>query len=161
MLRSGRARAGAHAARTLWIPVGSLGCSPQRRCRVLDDLRSSPTAIKASRGRQGCRGRRGRRLAPARRVSGQHRRAAPATGKCPTDSCCLVYLKALFLRENPATKIHPGNKKKGTNSHLRRLGETEADAPGSPCGSVRFCLQRFACSAPAADRRGPRGRPEP
>lgn len=44
--------------------------APSGAAAFWNDLRSSQTAIKASRGRQGCRGRRGRRLAPALHVSG-------------------------------------------------------------------------------------------
>lgn len=152
MLRSGRARAGPHEARTLWSPVDSLDCSPQRRRRPLE---RPPLLSNSNKGEPGPRGR---RLAPARRVSGQHGRAAPATGKCP-DSCCSVYLKALFLRlqkTQPQKSIRAIKKRHKLASP--RLRETEADAPGSHCGSVRFCLQRFVCSAPAADRQGPRGR---
>lgn len=98
MLRSGRARAGAHEARTLWIPVDSLDCSPQRRCRVLERPPFLSNSNKGEPGPPGLPGPPGEAAGACSPRVRPHRRAAPATGKCPTDSCCSVYLKALFLR---------------------------------------------------------------
>lgn len=84
--------------KTLWIHWKLVGFqSPNTVCRFFGTT-SIFLKQQRSRARLPDHSPWGQQLLPACRAPGQHHQAQPATGHGPTNSRCLFFLKALFLR---------------------------------------------------------------